>query len=279
MTTVTEPILQNKIVDVRAIVRKGKSWLPEGHDGEFQFTGAKNGYCVPLESKNTYYKILTDEEQAYLEDKMSKPQGYLTHFRGHNNFWSSEMVFDFGKEGTSLDLSKPIDYIKYKVLKASKSIAPSFQERFDSPHYRFYLQDRDEQVKNNASKINKKKLAYSALAKMDVDVTALQNVLFLYGKETDSKNLDFLNTEIEKIIEKDIDTFLKLVSDPDRELKILINTAVKHKALKKPSRTTFTLPEGDLIGNSLAEAVAWFKDPLNSEAVATIKARIEVGND
>ena len=268
--------LENKIVDVKLIETKGSSWLGPGHDGEFQFSGALNGFCIPTTASGKMYKkVLSQEEVNFFERVLQLEKGEMSFYVGRNDFWSKQLYVKFDKNGTTLDLSKPLDYLKYIVLKNDKRIANSPEEMNWSPHYRFYMVSRDEEIKNTFNKSQKKRMAYKEFGKIENSVTELQNILTIYGKKTDNSDLQWLNAEVDKIIEKDLDGFIRIIKDEDRDLKVLIEKAISCKSLLRPSRTTYKLPGGDLIGSSLNETVEWFKDPENSEAVMKIKAQIE----
>ena len=84
----------------------------------------------------------------------------------------------------------------------------------------------------------------------------------------------FLISEIEKIVDSDLTTFLKLSKDPNYDKKVLINNALKARAIKR-NGLLFTTPEDIPIGNNLEAVVAYMDDPVNSEEVIRIKTRIE----
>ena len=74
----------------------------------------KDDYFAKRYEDGTFAKVFTDEEQAFLENELSLPPGSLNPNKV-DGFYRKFNV-KLGKEGMSLDLSKPHDFIKYKVL-------------------------------------------------------------------------------------------------------------------------------------------------------------------
>ena len=88
-------------------------------------------------------------------------------------------------------------------------------------------------------------------------------------------NQEWLEAELDKAIENDIDWFLLIAKDPDYDYKLFIHKALKKRAILKEDNKYY-LPEGDIIANSNADLVLWLKDPINDETYMQIKARVEV---
>ena len=68
--TTKESILTDKKVKVVPVYRNG-GWLPQGHDGEFMFTGTVCEFDLPISMKTgRLVNILTKEEQAFFEKEL-----------------------------------------------------------------------------------------------------------------------------------------------------------------------------------------------------------------
>jgi len=89
-------------------------------------------YSLPiLASSGLYKNPLTTDEKNYLESILDID---LSIYKKNDNFWDdsngngiSQVVLT--KNDNILDLSKPSDYLKYKILLAnSNTICPSLQE-------------------------------------------------------------------------------------------------------------------------------------------------------
>jgi len=130
----SEFVLPNRRVFVKPIIKKGK-WLSEEHSGNFMYDNTKMTITVPISSQTgELIDPLTPEERAYFEDKKASglafEPGDLSTFKKSNpsqgtyNYWHTydyrlrkdQSIVDQQTVLDILDLSKPMDYIKYKVL-------------------------------------------------------------------------------------------------------------------------------------------------------------------
>ncbi len=103
----------NKTVTVKPVKRSG--WLPVGHDGEYRFTGTGVGFSGPeMETKTRQLKTgLTETEERDLEKKLNLTPGSLT--RHNKDYWAS-FTFMIPKEGITLYLDNPKDFIIFKII-------------------------------------------------------------------------------------------------------------------------------------------------------------------
>ncbi len=110
---------------------------------------------------------------------------------------------------TIFDISKASDYVKVCVLRASKYVANSQRELDEGlfPDAVFVITDEREENKLKASKIQKKREAYALVGKMTTDEKA-NFIQILSNKAMRSNSQDFLDVEIDNLIESNIDSFL-----------------------------------------------------------------------
>lgn len=234
--------LENRKVKLVAINRK--NWLPTGHDGEFMFTGCVQSFCLPFDIKNgRLYKILTPEEQEFFEKKLYLKEGDLSIYKKTDNYWHTFRI-RVDKEGLFLDLSDPIDNLKYRVLKASPVIAPSWDERFNSGEYKFALVDEQEQTVARSKITDKKKKAYKFLGQIEGSHQKMYDFLRVVGKKpSKSSTREWLNTEIDKLIEdpQTLELVLKTIEDSTYEMKLFIEDAVEAGLIRKPSKAKYLI--------------------------------------
>ena len=195
-------------------------------------------FTVPiLESNGKYVNVLTNEEKLFLEEYMGLPFNALSIYRKENNFWDNYMV-RLTKMETSLDLSDPNDYIKYKVLLANKDfIAGSLEELQDTPKatYQYVIISEVDESKQSRLKLNATMEAYKEFGKIENDVHVLRTVVeTLDGRPTSSSTkLEFLQTQADRLIQSDSKLFLKVVSDPYLPTKVLIRRAIEAGLIAK----------------------------------------------
>jgi len=271
---------RTKKMKVVPVIRKG-GWLSsvnKEHDGLHTYTGANRRYCLPfsLSRRSLVNPFQSEEQREELERELSLPSGALSIYKKKDNYWSNfEVILD--KKELSLDLRNPEDVLRYLLLLAnSEEIAPSFKDRFEGA-YKYALVDQDSESNERAKKAHTVKEAYKKLGQMEDSVETMTNFLIVYGKKPgNNPRQEFLVSELDKIIENDLEGFMTIVEDEHFETKLLIKKAIQIGAINKPTKTRYELPGGDVIGNSLEQTVDYLKNPLNQENYILIKNRVEV---
>jgi hypothetical protein len=280
-------ILQDKKVLVSPVRRKG-SWLPPGHENEFLFGRSQYKVIVPRNMRNgELVDPLTKEEKAFFESTdsgLALEKGDLSIHKKDDNFWKS-FVVTLDKNVMELDLNNPMDYIRWKVLLVNKDIvAPSNDAKFKKGTYKYFITEEGAIKEAEAAKVSSKKDAYMLLGKIMDSPTKMRNFLNVYfynkpGKKSIAPDAskEFLQVETEKVLEKDVKGFIGTLNDSDYDTKVLIYKALAAQAITRDG-LTFKTTEDVVIGESLKEAVSFFKDPMNNEEIMRVKARIETNN-
>jgi len=273
--------LPNRKVSLRPIVRTGGTWLKPGHDGEFMYTGCKRSYVLPIDGKRRQLvNILNREEQEFFEKKLYMNPGDLSIYKQKDNFWAAHRFHvDVTKDGLTLDLSDPMDGLRYRVLKLNEEIAPSWAQRFDSGNYKFALVEEGEQILSEVTKANKLQEAYKFLSSIEASIERMSDFLRVYGKRppADAKK-DFLKAELQKLIDSDIDGYLAVARDKDFQTKVIIDMSLEIGALMKEGKLKIALPGGDVIG-TMEETVEFLRNKKNSDILATLKAKIDTASN
>lgn len=271
--------LPKKTVKVMPIVRKN-SWLPKGHDGEFLYTGSTMRLTVPLNSKTgQLVALLTEEEQEYLERALAKNKGDLSIYKqGKDNFWATKIV-SLDKEGITLDLSFPDQYIQYKILQANKElIAPSFEERLNKGTYKYMFVEEDYTIKENVKNADLLQSVWMEFGAMRNDYNKLRNVLKLYRQKSIpvSTSLEFLISEVQKIVTENPNKFIEITKDPSFMMKAFIEDAIEAKAINKVGKNRYAIV-GEPDDVYTLDQIIKELDPegINSDKYMTIKAKIE----
>ncbi len=273
-----EDYLKNKIIQVKPIV-KDTTWLGKGHDGEFMFTGTKFSTQLPISrTSGQFIHIMDKEEQKAFEKELALKDGDLSFYSRQSPFWSKFRV-ELDKDGKTLDLSKPYDYIAYKVLKEDRRVAPSWHERYSSGEYKFALVDEVEETLVEATKTDVKLEAYKIFAKISDNIERMQDLIkVITGNRTKSNKAEFLKTEIEKLIEKDAKGFVATYNDPNLNMRILIEKALNVGALERTTTKGYKLrgtEDADEIGDNLTDTIAYLLNKANSDILLRIKSQIE----
>lgn len=277
-----DDILSNTKIIIKPII-KGSSFLPKGHDGEFQFSGCATSYCVPLD-KNTgrLVAILSKDEQRVLEKELEIEEGGLGFNRTKENFWHTFFV-KLDKIDGVLNLADPMDYIRYKLLSVWPEFAPSWSERDDNPEYRYALCKENESQEEEALEGLQLGEAYAALNKMKDSRNEMINILRLLGKPISvGMTKEVCYGQLSKIIQTKntkqglitISDFLEAIKDPDAEIKLFIKDAIEIGEVYLRG-TKHYLRDSSPISLDTKGAIDFFKDPENNELKILISQQIK----
>jgi len=297
--------LPNKKIHIKPIIKKGK-WLSEEHSGNFMYDNTTAIITVPINAQTgQLVDPLTKEEREFFENKkvsgMDFKEGDLNihkktnQLTGEFNHWTlfeyrihkNQGVLDDASVLDTLDLSNPVDYLKYKVLLANGlpggSVSPSWDKRFDQGTYRLSLMDaavEDDISANKADKLGKAWGYYTSIQNSRVKMHELVSVYWLENRKAikpeDNANIEWLKKEISKIINENLDGFINLI-ESNYEEKLLIHTALKCGALRLNGKS-FQTADGIPLGDSLREAILYYRDERHNEAKLKLIAQIELAN-
>ncbi len=211
--------LRNEKVNVRFIA-KARGMVTDPRHVLFggMAAGSKVQYTVPLLRSGGFADVLTKDEKKYLEYKLGLEANALSVHNRTNNFWDDANEHGIGrvtliKGDNPLDLSKPIDYIKYKILLANKdNVAPSIQALRDKPKatYRFVIINENDTAKAATAKVSLKAQAYMEFGKLNEDKDKMRVIIeTIDGRPTseDSK-IEYLQGKIGELIESNTKIFL-----------------------------------------------------------------------
>lgn len=231
--------LKNKRVNIRFIPRqRGNITNPKHILYGGMADGATKTFVVPKLRSGTFYNVLTNDEKNYLEHIMGLDAGALSVHNKENNFWSTAndkgiSSVTLEKGDNFLDLSSPEDYIRYKICLAWKDIiAPSLQymEENPRPTYQFVVIDEDETADTAVIKVNNTQKCYMEFGKVENNKAILRSIVeTITGRPTsqDAK-LDWLKVKVGELISSDSKLFLKVITDPMLDTKVLIRECVEY---------------------------------------------------
>ena len=241
-------------------------------EGAFDMLPAKMG------SSGKYLEVLTKKEQEGLEEILVVKEGYLSTHRPDNNFWDSIKI-KIGKEGVVLDLSKPFEYINYKVLLTYDDlISPSILDTKFKRSYKYEIvRDKDKDTKDSIG-VNYNRSAYRLFGKIEDSNEQMAGVIrVLTGKSVAASNNDWLIKEVGKLVDKDPKRFVEILTDPDYEIQLFIKKGISKKEIKL-TRGKYTTKddvalceEGEV--PNLKNTIDFLKNDKNQE----IKLAIEAG--
>ena len=193
-------------------------------------------FCVPMEGA-LLKRVLTDDEARFLEDLLKVEDNLMTCLDPKKSYFSELYPtgvhsVELTKADTRLDLSNPIDYIKYKILLAnSNKIAPNtdaLEGRKRKATYEYVLISEATENNKALTKMSNKKRAYVEYGKMENDVDKLRVAhCILTGRMPDRKTeLSFLQLRIDGLIEENAKKFIDVVTAKNFETIVMIYKCV-----------------------------------------------------
>lgn len=286
--------LINKRVVVKPIVREGKwgsvSDSETNRRDAFLYNTTKQGYSLPYNDMGRLHNVFKNDvrkktlefpneeltEQEFFERILDFEPGSLSTTNKKSWFKTKEANVQLTKTGALIDLSNPMDYLRWLILKNNTNfISSNWEDRFKKPGYVFALVDEDEVVSSEKEKGDLEDKAIQAYFEIKNHKDKLVDFLRLYGKSVaDNSTIEFLSTEVRKIATTTPQKFLDVwVNDGAKEDKLLIKDALNAGALISPYRGAFELPGGQSLGGEL-DTIRFLNDPVNRQIKETLKNRI-----
>lgn len=215
---------------------------------------------VKLTEAEYYERILkVDLSPQYIENRF-------------HSFWDSKTPkIKLENRTMYFNTENPIDYIKIKIMKASKFVANSLKE-WEEGHYPYathVITDEQEEVEIKASKLAIKKKAILEGDKLP-DERKAQIIMILAGINVRGKSSNFIEIEFDKLIEKDPQRVLDHIgmNKEDIATHALILEAIQKNVLRKSGHKIMYMQ--DVIGNTEEDVIAY----LNKEENQDLKLRL-----
>ena len=286
--TVEEQVnpLQHKKIAVKFVPRPGG---PQGDNPHHVLSGGKmenapDLFGVPMLSTGEYKNPLTKNEKKFLEEVLDMEENALSVYKTVNNFWWDYFV-QVGKEGITLDLSNPEDYIKYKVLLANTdTIAPSPEVLQDRPMqtYKYVLVEEGAEEAIESQKMDATMACYKEFGKIDNDLDTMRVLTELLDARpySGTSNINFFRSRINQLIQADAKTFLRAITDPLLHTKVIIRRANELGKIVKRN-DFYYLANGNIpmceIGkdSTLSEAARWLNLAINQDTKAMLEAAVD----
>jgi len=177
-----------------------------------------------------------------------------------------------------------VDYLKYKVLLGWNSvIAPSLKVFKEAPTaaYMFYLEKEGEEANISAKGLNHTKQAWKNFAKIESNSDVLSAVIFLMTGKITAQNakIDYLNNEVEKIVDMKAEKFNTLMGDAQFETKVLISNAERAGIIKRVKGQYQTKDGLPLTAKgqpaTVENVVTFINNPINNEVKELILSRLD----
>lgn len=288
--TVRTDFLENKIVSVKFITNERNGIKDVKH---VAYGGLLNGaeISIPAPTMNNgkMKNLLTDVEKEGLEFKLNGIDLSI-----YGDFWKERSkdgnqggAYDMGilpiflgKDELRLDLSSPIDYIKYKVLLACPIVANSLDEVKHRATNKFVLTSASEELAKVVEKGSYKVTAYKLFVKYEDDKQILRYTLRNLGRNTNrTHKLDFLQGEMHKELEKNPSLLCSIMGDEFLKTKVLLETCYEFGVVNKKDKKFFTLDDEPICDKGdnpiLSTAAEFLASNLGQEMRLALEAKLK----
>lgn len=262
------------IVEVRPLPTE--KW--HGKKGREAFSQAKTIQVLYNHKTGKYDTGLTEQEAEEwgrelgidLSDRFVPDQ--------EHPFWSTKAAQIRLENNTMFfNTENKYELIKIKNMRASKFIANSMKEWEENkwPDALYVIFDETAEADVKASKIQRRKRAIILADKMTPAEKAAM-VLILGGKYVKNKSNNFVDVELDELMEEDdkLDEFLNYAQMDTADLMVRgqVLEALHRQVLHKEGNSVYYM--GERIGFDLNEAVDWFKSPDNQKLKINILEKI-----
>lgn len=251
--------------------------------GQESFTRTKIIQALVDPRTMTYKTGLTKEEAEEYGEKLKVDLSNNFNIDQPHPFWDSKMAeIKLENKMQFFNMNNPMDYIKVKVMKASKFVANS-QKEYDEglyPEATHIIFDESEEVEEKASYVEKKKNAVIETAKLSkskkielIMILSADND-YLKMKNMKGKSDNFVEVELDKLIEKrpvDVLRFLKMDKEYTSAYALVLEALQKSVLRKEGHKIMY---HESIIAQDIEGAIDYLSMPENQELKLRISAMV-----
>ena len=168
----------------------------------------------------------------------------------------------------------PLDYVKLQMLRVCGFVAKSLIEQDATPDATHYIHSEEEDVEVAATKLALRNRCIAEFMKLNTKEKEFV-VSILSDRHMTNKSVNFLDVEIESIIDKKPEDFLKYVKIDKNELAIrgILLEAIRRGVLTKEAGSVYYM--GELFAEDFEAAVGKFNQPDNQKIKVGILERLK----
>lgn len=166
------------------------------------------------------------------------------------------------------------DYLIYTWACNHPLVAHSKQEMLNDRRKQFYIYDPEKEITRTNQEVKNTKLAYKEFLALSEDDTKMDMAIrLLSGEDPVKMTAEMKENRLDILLKQNPTKFLKVVTDPDLEVRAEIEVMVTKGILRKQGASYLYMDS--TIGDSLAEAVSFFKNDRNSETILDLRSRLK----
>lgn len=218
---------------------------------------------------------LTEEEEIFFKEKYGYDTSSVFNPEEPHPFWGSKQMSIKLEYGDNVfDLSKPIDYLKVKILKSEScyEVANTLRDAKVEPRAIFAIYDEQVDAEMKSQEVSGKMKAYQTLAKLTAPKK--KTLLTVMLNEVVNNSDEWITGKLGELLEKDYKRFNEVSSETAKDLEIkslLIVGSYKGYITKEGSAYYYL---GDKFANDIEEALDYFKDENNQSIKIKLMEKI-----
>lgn len=285
--------LPNKKVKIKLVESRSNTFHKDPNQATL-LTNASVSFKVPTNQFGNIVNPLTKEEREYLEAELGIDlnPNIDPKLTNKTNFWTTKKArVKLRKSGKKLesatlelDLSKPYEYIQYKIAKVSPKVANEWAKRYDSGEYQFVIVDGDVEAEEELKYINISDEVLEYLLSIKNNKKKLFDLIRLYGSSSIGKAITYKNsaskmyTELRKLqaSPKDIKNLHFIIKQGDEGIanKVFLEDAITCGIVERRG-SEFIMKGGHSIGFDEHAAISFLTKPVNQSIKLQIQGAIE----
>lgn len=242
--------------------------------GNESFARPKSIQALVDPDSMTYATGLTEDEEKEYGKKLKVDLSKQFNLEEAHPFWDTKMGSVKLENRTMLfDTKNPLDFIKVKICKASRFVANSYKEYEEGlfPEATHVIFDESEEVEEKASKIEIKKQAIIQSSKAS-KARKIQMILvlsaegdYLRAKNLKGKSDNFIEVELDKLIERKADEVLRFLKMDKEDLagQATVLEALQRNVFDKVGHKI--MYHDSVLGEDIYDVVKYINAPENQE--------------
>lgn len=266
------------IIEVRPIERE--KWHGKKGEESFQrpvtiralYDPAIMGYATGLNYKDPFNATDNQEnltEAQYYGRLLKYDLSNVYNPEESHPFWDSSLgAIKLENKTMILDLSKPLNYVRYKIMVSSKYVANSIQdyEKGLYPEATHYIYNEKEDIEKKATKANLIKQAYTKASEI-TKAKKIEIINILEDANLKGQSDNFIEVTLARLIDtkaKDVLNIMNMNSE-DTSLHSMILEALQKSVLRKERNKDAILYFGEPIGTDIYDTIQNLKKEENQD--------------
>jgi hypothetical protein len=227
-----------------------------------------------------------EQEEKYLPGILGIDADDREWSKTVTDYWA-EFTISVPGEGVVLNIStlangEPLnvrDWISYQWALKHKLVAANLSELRKDPRKMFYVYDPEEADKATNKQVISRMKAYQELIKLvgskseDAKAKMGRVLRILTGVNPERLTDEQVQNRLEQALTDDATAFYNVVTDKDLDIRAEIDEMLEYDVLSRIGN--HLLFQDDIIGESMEEAIQYFKGKSNSQTVTILKAKLQ----